>query len=126
MRWEGRGGTVSQKKARPWRMHASSATICHREGLTGTAWRGKQKRRPSLECRDAQFDRRQVLTAMNRRAFLKAGTLAAIGTIAGSGAAFAADTEIEISPASPGRSSARTSMGTSSSTSAASSTTACG
>ncbi len=35
---------------------------------------------------------------MNRRTFLKAGALAAIGTFAGSGTTFAADIEIELSP----------------------------
>ena len=43
-----------------------------------------------------------MLTPMNRRAFLKAGGVAAIGTLAGSGAAFAADTEISLSPSEPG------------------------
>jgi alpha-N-arabinofuranosidase len=39
---------------------------------------------------------------MNRRTFLKAGASAAIGALAGSGPAFAADAEIELSPGEPG------------------------
>jgi alpha-N-arabinofuranosidase len=39
---------------------------------------------------------------MNRRAFIKAGASVAIGALAGSGLAFAADAEIELSPGEPG------------------------
>src|SRR6266851_7209661 len=39
---------------------------------------------------------------MNRRTFLQAGASAAIGALAGSGLAFAADAEIELSAGEPG------------------------